>query len=682
MKPRVACLLAVLPWLTHPPAGQEPGGEAERTYRALVVPIRGEIDMTAVALVKGAMREARSRGIQRVVLDISTPGGALDATKEIEAILASLQRDDVHAVAYVSGDAFSAGAYIALACTETFMSPTSSIGAITPVGMTPVGVRQLGDDVRRKAISALRSDIRTLMQRRGKGSLAIIAEAMVDPDLRIVRVTYRARDGLEKTEVVEARRLRELVEQGARILDQKDFGPGPLTLSYADALELGISSGTYVSVQELLREEYRIPPEEVGVRAKTWSEEAVAWINGMKPFLFVIGFILLLIELKTPGFAVPGALGVLLLALAMFGSYLVGLADWTEILLFFLGLGLIGVEVFLLPGTIVFGLVGFLCVVFGLILSQQTFVLPSTSTQEQVLLHNLLNMLLVLVLTIAGSILMWKLTPRTPGLRRILQVPPDTRYTGASTRFAGRHVPGPPAALVNRTGVAATDLRPAGIMDLDGERIDVVTEGAFVRRGTPLRVIEVAGNRIVVEPVENGGDAESGETPIGLLVLLMVVGLALVVAEVFFVSFGVLSVLAAVSMVSAIFLAFTQHGQAAGIALLVVAAVGVPAAIAFALKALPRTWLGRRLILAGPDHDPTRAGQEPGLERFLHKRGVTISPLRPAGFARIEGERVDVITRGEMLAKGVPVKVVQVEGNRVVVALDRDPQPQEARPVG
>lgn len=679
MIPRVACLLAVLVWSPLARVGQEPGPESQRTYRALVVPIRGEIDMTTVALVKGAMREAHARGIQRVVLDVATPGGALDATKEIEAILASLEHDDVRTVAYVSGDAFSAGAYIALACAETFMSPTSSIGAITPVGMTPVGVRQLPDDVRRKAISALRSDIRTLVQRRGKGSLAIVAEAMVDPDLRIVRVTYRDRNGLEKTEVVEARRLQELIEQGAKILDQKDYGPGPLTLSYADALELGISSGTYVSVQELLREEYRIPPEEVGVRAKTWSEEAVAWINGMKPFLFVIGFILLLIELKTPGFAVPGALGVLLLGLAMFGSYLVGLADWTEILLFFLGLGLIGVEVFLLPGTIVFGLVGFLCVVFGLILSQQTFVLPSTSTQEQVLLQNLLNMLLVLVLTIAGSILMWKLTPRVPGLSRILQVPPETRYTGASTRFAGRHVPVPPAELVGRRGVAATDLRPAGIMELDGERLDVVTEGAFVRRGTPVRVIEVGGNRIVVEPVESA-ESESGETPIGLLVLLMVVGLALVVAEVFFVSFGVLSVLAAISMVSAIFLAFTQHGQAAGITLLLVAAVGVPAAIAFALKALPRTWLGKRLILAGPDHDPAKAGQEPGLERFLHKRGVTISPLRPAGFARIEGERVDVITRGEMLDKGVPVRVVEVEANRVVVALDRDSKPREDRP--
>ncbi len=266
-----------------------------------------------------------------------------------------------------------------------------------------------------------------------------------------------------------------------------------------------------------------------------------------------------------------------------------------------------------------------------------------------------------------GAVLMWKILPRVPILGRAFLAPPGNQGTGASTQFAMAMAGAGSDSLLGRTGEAATDLRPAGIMTSGHQRWDVVADGDFIAAGARLRIVEIEGNRIVVAE-----DGEAGEVTIGFLIFLMVIGLGLVIAEVFFVSFGILAVLAAVSLISSVFLAFTEYGQGTGFVMLTVAAAGLPAAVYLALKLLPKTGLGKILILSGTELDMDKAGREPGIEKLLGQRGRTISDLRPAGFARIEGKKVDVVTRGEMLGSDVPVTVIEVEGNRVVVAQDHD----------
>ena len=108
-------------------------------------------------------------------------------------------------------------------------------------------------------------------------------------------------------------------------------------------------------------------------------------------------------------------------------------------------------------------------------------------------------------------------------------------------------------------------------------------------------------------------------------------------------------------------------------AFLAIAALGAPAAAYFGLKLLPNTPMGKWLLLSAPARETvTKAAEQPGLHEFLNKTGVALSPLRPAGFARIDGQRVDVVTRGEMLDSKCPVQVVEVEGNRVVVSRRED----------
>lgn len=143
-------------------------------------------------------------------------------------------------------------------------------------------------------------------------------------------------------------------------------------------------------------------------------------------------------------------------------------------------------------------------------------------------------------------------------------------------------------------------------------------------------------------------------------------GVVVVVFEILFPSAGLLGLLAGSLLVGGGFCAARNGGSGAllGYSLLVV--LLVPSAVLFAFKVLPRTPMGRRMILKGPSF-VQRAATEEGLDALLGKGGVAATALRPAGIASIEGRRVDVVTRGSHLAAGAPVRVIKVEGNRVIV---------------
>lgn len=151
-----------------------------------------------------------------------------------------------------------------------------------------------------------------------------------------------------------------------------------------------------------------------------------------------------------------------------------------------------------------------------------------------------------------------------------------------------------------------------------------------------------------------------------IALLLLVLGLALIVAEVFLPSLGVLSVLATAAIVGALVLAF-QEGQRTGVGFLIATSVLVPATILLGFRVFPRTPIGKRMIPGGLSFASQASFDErdlglPGAE------GTLESPCRPAGVARLAERRVDVVTRGEWLESGARVRVLEVQGNRVVVA--------------
>lgn len=153
-----------------------------------------------------------------------------------------------------------------------------------------------------------------------------------------------------------------------------------------------------------------------------------------------------------------------------------------------------------------------------------------------------------------------------------------------------------------------------------------------------------------------------------LPIALLGLGLAFVVAEALLPSVGVLAIGAVLSIGSALVLAFGVS-IATGTAFLVAVAVLLPLTIALGFWLFPRSPIGKRIVNPGLSFEGRAATDERDLG-LVGRRGHTATMLRPAGHATIDGRRVDVVSRGEMIAEGVPVVVVEVEGNRVVVARD------------
>jgi membrane-bound serine protease (ClpP class) len=632
--------------------------------QALVVRLSGVLGTQEIALCHRALRQAQARSLPLVFL-LEDAGGDAESVADVQGLLDHMEqaRSSVPTTAVASGHVRSMAAALALLCDQLWFLRQGDLGSITPLPSTLEQLEQMTDEsAEGRRWRELGEDfVRRLQSRREalSNDALKLCQGMADPGLRLVSARLRER-GLESSRIVDAKELTGLQAAGAVVLDQREL-VRPVVLDQGEAEAERIALGTLQSLDQLCTDVLRVEPRAVAELAFSWSEDMVGWLELFQPAFLVLGLVLLVLEIKTPGVGLPGLFGIGFLSLALFYSWLVGLADVAEIALFFLGIALLATEIFLMPGVIVFGALGFVALVLSLVLSRQTFLLPGNRTQEDILFHNLLQLtgLFVTVLVVAG--LMGRLLPKVPLLRR-LYLPAPLPAGPAAVTPADERTRARLQQLVGKLAQTVTVLRPAGVVEIDGERFDVVAEGEFVERGRTVRVNAVQGNRIVVGEAE---DRERGE--IGLILLIAILGVVLLIAEVFFVSFGVLTLLSGSALVAAVFLAF-QQSQALGIGFLVGEAIVAPLALWGAFRALPKTPFGRALMLEGPKPEEVHGGaMDPQLKTLVGRRGKTLSPLRPAGFARIDGRKVDVVTRGEMIDEGQEVEVLEALGNRVVV---------------
>lgn len=648
-----------------PQAGVEP--------RVLVVTLEGKLGTQELARCHRTLREAEARGCGYVVFRLSDAGSQGEDPGDLQSLLDRVQSSSVSTVAVLRGRVTQGAAALALCTTKTYCLPGVQWGEVTkPEQDWEEFLSAEPDRAMAERLDALREMMASRLDRRAtklRPDARKIALAMVDPRAQLVAATVRE-GGIERPRVLDQAEFAALQAAGASIFGETPL-PRPLLIGAQEAEDHGLSAGTLSGLDQLA-DVLLVDRETMGELTVNWAEKMVGWLELLQPFLLVAGFLLLLVEMKTPGVGLPGLLGAVFLFLALFHSYLVGLAEVTEILVFFLGIAAIAVEIFVLPGTVVFGIVGFVCLLLALVLSQQSFVLPANAVEEGILLGNLVNLVLLIVAVIALGAMLWRLLPNVPIFNRVLLQPPSGGGAGAAAGARsglGLDDSGL-VGLVGRRAKALTVLRPTGTVEIDGEHVDVVTEGEFVEAGATVRVLYVQGRRVVVAADEGaapGGDARVGERgSVGVVVLLCIVGLALVAAEVLFVSFGVIGTLAGVSLLSAIFVAF-QESTAFGVTMIVVEAVLAPVVVLFTFRLLPKTPFGRALILAGPTTPGNAGAADADLSSLLNQRGVTLSALRPAGFARIGGRKIDVVTRGDMLPADCAIVVLDVSGNRVVV---------------
>jgi membrane-bound serine protease (ClpP class) len=429
------------------PQGVAPAGaEVVQTGTAVVyrIPFTGVVEMGLAPFVERSLREAREAGAAAAVLDIDTPGGRVDAAERIADAIADA---GVPVFAFVNRRAISAGALISLATERIYMRPGSVLGAATPV----TGEGQTAPE---KMVSVMRSEFRALAEARGLDPR--IAEAMVDPDI-----------------VVEG-----LVPEGKL-----------LTLSTEDAVRVGFAAE--VADWDALLAEIGAAGATVVDMRTNWAERVVRFLTNplVAPFLLSLGFLGLLIEIKTPSFGLAGLAGMSSLGL-FFGSHLIlGLAGWEVLILLAAGIILVLAEMFVFPGFGVAGVLGGLAILASVFLSM----VGNMPTQQDIMTA----MTVILASIALTGFMAWQLIRRLPEDRRAKRILLQT----STSRELGYISGDARAELVGMEGHAETDLRPAGTGRFGEEYVDVVAEGGWVQAGTPIRVVRSEAYRHVVRAV-------------------------------------------------------------------------------------------------------------------------------------------------------------------------------------
>jgi membrane-bound serine protease (ClpP class) len=424
------------------------GLSGQGTPIVYVAPIEGLIDLGLAPFVRRVLDEAEKTGAAAVVLKINTFGGRVDAAVLIRDTVLGAK---VKTVAFIDRRAISAGALISLACHVIAMGDGGTIGAATPVQLGgQSGGTQPTDE---KTISYVRKEFRSTAEFRKRPPL--IAEAMVDPDVAIPG----------------------LVEKGKL-----------LTLTTNEALEHKVADFRADTVEQVL-ERLGLGSAEVRRVSENWAEQLVRFLTHpiMSSLLMTVGMLGILVELRTPGFGVPGALGITSLALFFWGHWLVRLAGWEEILLVGIGLLLLAVEIFVTPGFGLTGTLGIVALIAGLTLS-----LVGAGATAAIVIGAAAQVAVSLLIALVASVVLLRFLPKIPfGRQLILQT-----GLGADTGYAS--APEGDRQWLGKQGTAVSPLRPAGIAHIDGKRVDVVSQGEWIDAGAPIDVIRVDGNRIVV----------------------------------------------------------------------------------------------------------------------------------------------------------------------------------------
>ena len=451
--------------------------------KVYVIPVSGDVEPGMAAFIKRAFRDAAQHPEGLFVLEMDTFGGRVDSALQIVDTL--LKDPGGKTIAFVKNKAISAGALIALACNELVMKPNTTIGDCAPITFSSEGAKMMGE----KFQSPLRAKFRTLARKNGYP--AALAEAMVTPDMIVYEVKMEG-----KTLYMDSLSFADLSpEEKENVLSQKTVvAKGELlTMDDQEARELSFSKMSAASIPEMLGRMGITDYEIVNIK-ESWSESLVGLISSIAPILMMIGMAALYTELKAPGFGVPGIIGIICLGLVFLSQYLVGLADHTELLLLVLGIVLLGIEVFVTPGFGIMGLGGMFLVGVGMVLAFQDFELPDPSLpwQKELLIK---NMTLVLGSFMAAFIFsLFFLRYVISGLGKVIDGP----YLESSLKGSVADSIEAKKVRVGDSGITHTFLRPAGKIKIGNDLYDVISEGEFIEKGTPVVISEKRGNRLIV----------------------------------------------------------------------------------------------------------------------------------------------------------------------------------------
>lgn len=423
------CFLFVLPLSEY---GVEASGEGKLIY---VIPVENEVEKGLYAFIKRATDEAEEAGANHIIFEIDSPGGLVDSAGDIGKLIQGLETPTT---AYITNKALSAGSYIALHTDSIYMKPNATMGAsgvITSDG-------NAADD---KAQSAWIAAMKSIAEAKGRDPIYAVAMADSSVDLP----EYDAPKG--------------------------KF----LTLTANSALEVGYSEGTANNLQEVLANE-NLTGAEITEVDLSFAEHAARFLTHpvVIPILLSIATLGLVLELYSPGFGVPGSMGLGALVLFFYGHIIAGFAGLETIILLSIGIILIVLEFFVAGGIL--GALGAGSLVAAMLMAGYS------------ISHMLMSIAIAILIAIVAAYVLYKRIGTGKGLFNKLILRDRTTTDLGYVTIDNRQ------NLIGLEGVSLTTLRPSGTALINDERIDVVTQGDYIDKDEPIEVIFVEGMRVVV----------------------------------------------------------------------------------------------------------------------------------------------------------------------------------------
>ena len=443
-----------------------------------IIPIKDTIELGLSGFIKRAVKEAKEKQVKAIILEIDTYGGRVDAADEICGSLKSA--DPIPTIAFVTEEAWSAGAMIALGCKEIFMAPGSSIGAAEPrVGA--MGGKQSVDE---KSVSAVRAKFRSLAA--ANGYPVNIAQGMVDKDLEIKKVSIKGEEFILTGEELEEKRSQYKENEIKVIKTIKPKGK-LITLTADEAVGLKLAKKIVKDRGELLILK-NLNENEVLEISPTWSENLVRFLTGpiVSSILITLGFLGIIYEVMYPGWGISGTIALVCLSLFFWGHYLIGMAEWFEILLLIAGVALLALEIFVVPGFGMTGISGVSFIVISIFLAMVKH--PNPVKAPKIELWNAFYALSwPVIIVFAGVIIGVKFLPETGFWKRIVLSADEGKSEGLNAR-----------EYLDKTGRTTSVLRPSGRALFDDKTLDVLSEGEFIDKDKPVKIIKIDGKKVIV----------------------------------------------------------------------------------------------------------------------------------------------------------------------------------------
>jgi membrane-bound serine protease (ClpP class) len=263
-----------------------------------------------------------------------------------------------------------------------------------------------------------------------------------------------------------------------------------ITLTSEEALKYGMADQILSSIDDVL-DYYGLADADIISQDENWAENVIRFINNpiISSLLIMIGLVGLFTEVKTPGWGLPGTLGVVALLIFFGAGYILEIASVIEIIIFAVGVVLLLLEIFVIPGFGVFGIVGITLMVAGLFLG--------LIADFPIIDFSLVN---IAIIQLAGAFVMTfiliyflsKVLPKTQIWNKLILQDNINMKSGYTTKPELDH-------LVGKKGEALTDLRPSGTAQINKTRVDVVTGGEYILKGAKVIVKFVEGSKVVVE---------------------------------------------------------------------------------------------------------------------------------------------------------------------------------------